>query len=98
MAEVYGDTAGFPDARESVPPLDAGRLGGVFYQLFRQKFTGVAQIESAGRTALVGFRDGKPVNVEDSTSRTTLGDELVERGTITRAQYAAVITRVTDGL
>ena len=98
MAEVYGDTAGFPDARESAPPLDAGRLGGVFCQLFRQKFTGVVQIEGAGRNALVGFRDGKPVNVEDSTSRTSLGDELVERGTITRAQYAAVIARVTDGL
>ena len=98
MAEIYGDTGGFPDARVSEPPIDAGRLAGLFCQLFRDKFTGTAQIVSGTRSALVGFRDGRPVQIEDSTLGTTLGEQLVDNGTITRAQYAAVIVRMTDGL
>jgi hypothetical protein len=98
MADVYGDTAGFPDAREPRAPIDDGRLAGVFCQLYRQKFTGLARVESPGRAALIGFRAGRPVSIEDSTPGTALGDQLVERGAITRTQYAAIIARVTEGL
>jgi tetratricopeptide (TPR) repeat protein len=98
MADVYGDAAGFPDAREPQAPIDDGRLAGVFCQLYRQKFTGLARVESPGRAALIGFRAGRPVSIEDSTPGTALGDQLVERGAITRGQYAAIIARVTEGL
>jgi hypothetical protein len=56
------------------------------------------RVDSVGREALIGFRDGLPVSIEDSQLRGLLGEELVERGTLTRAQYAAVIARVTEGL
>jgi hypothetical protein len=56
------------------------------------------RVDSAGREALIGFRDGVPVSIEDSQLRGLLGEELVERGMLTRAQYAAVIARVTEGL
>jgi tetratricopeptide (TPR) repeat protein len=98
MADVYGDTAGFPEARDSAAPIDQGRLGGLFCQLFRRQFTGMLRVESSTRVALIGFRAGQPVNIEDSSPGAALGDQLVERGLITRAQYAAVIARVTEGL
>jgi tetratricopeptide (TPR) repeat protein len=79
-------------------PVDRGRLGGAFCDLHRQGFTGMLRVDSAGREALIGFRDGLPVSIEDSQLRGLLGEELVERGTLTRAQYAAVIARVTEGL
>jgi len=98
MADVYGDSASFPEAREFEVPLDQGRLGGVFCQLYRRRFTGTVRVESPGRFALIGFRAGQPVHIDDSTPGTALGDQLVEREVLTRAQYAAVIAQVTEVL
>jgi hypothetical protein len=98
MADVYGRAAGFPEAGGLRMPVDRGRLGGAFCDLHRQRFTGMLRVDSAGREANIGFRDGLPVSIEDSTLRGLLGEELVARGALTRAQYAAVIARVTEGL
>lgn len=78
--------------------VDEGRLAGLFCQLHRERFTGVVRVTSGEHYAAVGFRAGALVTYEDPLQAHTLGEELVSRGQLTRAQYSAVISRVTDGL
>ncbi|HEY2732957.1 MAG TPA: DUF4388 domain-containing protein, partial [Polyangiales bacterium] len=78
--------------------MDSGRLGGLFCDLYRRRFTGLLRVESDDGHAAIGFREGVPVSTEDSSRVGRLGTDLVERGSLNRAQYAAVIARVTDGL
>lgn len=78
--------------------IDEGRLAGLFCQLHRERFTGVLRVTSGDQYASIGFRAGAPVAYEDAMQAHTLGEELVARGQLTRAQYSAVISRVTDGL
>jgi hypothetical protein len=73
-------------------------LAGLFCQLHRERFDGLVHVNAADRTASIGFRTGSPVTFLDPTQGHTLGEELVENGLLTRAQYSAVISRVTDGL
>ena len=98
MEDVYGPARTLPGLDGRAPSIDAGRLGGVFCRLQRERFDGVLRIESAGQAAAIGFRGGCPVTFDDATPGHTLGDLFVERGQLTRAQCNAVIARMTDVL
>lgn len=80
------------------PLLDAGRLGGFLCQLQRARFDGVVHIECDARSASIGLRAGVPVTFDDPAPGHTLGDQLVERGQLTREQCSVVLARMTDGL
>lgn len=77
---------------------DQGRLAGLFCALHRERFTGLVHARCREHDATIAFRDGRPVTFADPAQAHTLGEELVERGQLTRAQYTQVLARMTDGL
>lgn len=73
-------------------------MAGLFCQLQRTRFDGMLHVTCGARSAAIGFRSGVPVTFLDPMQGHTLGEDLVESGRLTRAQYSTVIARVTDGL
>jgi tetratricopeptide (TPR) repeat protein len=98
VEDYCGDDASQGDVPGRRTALDDGRLAGLFLQLHRERFDGMLHVYSGQQMASVGFRQGCPVSFADPSQGQTLGEELVEAGLITRAQYTAVIARMTDGL
>src|SRR4051794_32354724 len=98
MAYNFGDAVGFPEAEGDSRLADEGRLAGLFFRLPRLEFTGVVHVESADRYVLFSFRDGTPVFVEESSSGDSIAERFVDRGLLTREQYADVVGHMTDSL
>ena len=96
MEEFHG-SAGSPEDQEAPAP-DVGRLGGLLCQLQRKRFDGMLHITSGERAASIGFREGAPVAFDDPTPGHTLGEQMVEREQLTRAQCNSVLASMTDGL
>jgi hypothetical protein len=78
--------------------LDVGRLAGLYCRLHRERFSGIARIESPACSATLGLRAGRVVSYEDDALGQSFGDALVERGELSSGQYAQVIAGVTEGL
>ncbi|HET6334084.1 MAG TPA: hypothetical protein VFG30_12770 [Polyangiales bacterium] len=55
-------------------------------------------MSSQSRTMTFAFRDGIPVMVDSSAPESSLADDLVARGILTRDEYADLIARVTEDL
>jgi tetratricopeptide (TPR) repeat protein len=98
MLDNFGDSVGFPDAEPGASSVDRGRLAGVFLRLYARRFTGLAYVSSQSRTMTFAFRDGIPVMIDSSAPESSLADDLVERGILTRDEYADLIARVTEDL
>jgi tetratricopeptide (TPR) repeat protein len=77
---------------------DQGRLAGLFCALHRERFSGLLHARCGEHYATIGFRDGRPVTFADPAQAHTLGEEMVARGQLTRAQYTHVLARMTDVL
>jgi hypothetical protein len=79
--------------------VQAGRLAGVLCRLARERFTGVVYAERGDDVgAVFSFRHGHVVFVEDLGGEQSIPDMLMERGFITKEQYARIATRVVDSL
>jgi hypothetical protein len=73
-------------------------LAGLLVRLYTRRFTGKAYVSAQSRTMTLAFRDGTPVMVDSSAPESSLADDLVERGILTRDEYAELIGRVTEEL
>ncbi len=98
MPYKFGDTVGFPETERDAQPLDSGRLAGLFCQLHRRELTGVVLVETDDSYRVFSFRDGTVVFAEESTPGEPVAEQLVQRGLLTREQYADVVSRMTDTL
>lgn len=98
MLDNFGDSAGFPDAEPGSSSVDRGRLAGLFMRLNARCFTGLVYVSAQSRTLTFSFRDGAPVMVDGSAPESSLADDLVERGILSREEYAELIARVTEDL
>jgi tetratricopeptide (TPR) repeat protein len=98
MLDNCGDSVGFPGAELGAACVDQGRLAGLYLQLYARRFTGRAYVSTQSRTMTIAFRDGTPVMVESSAMESSLADDLVERGILSRDEYAELIARVTEDL
>jgi hypothetical protein len=98
MLDNSGDSLGFPDAEPGASGVDRGRLAGLLLRLHARRFTGLAYVSSQSRTTTLAFRDGIPVMVDSSAPESSLADDLVARGLLSRDEYAELIARVTEDL
>lgn len=98
MLDNSGDSVGFPDAELGASGVDHGRLAGLILRLHARRFTGRAYVSSKSRTMTFAFRDGTPVMIDSSAPESSLADDLVARGLLSRDEYAELIGRVTEDL
>ncbi|HKU44023.1 MAG TPA: hypothetical protein VJR89_37940 [Polyangiales bacterium] len=98
MLDNCGDSVGFPEAEDDAPCVDQGRLAGLFLRLHARRFTGLAYVNADERTLTFAFRDGTPVSIDEPLTESSLADDFVERGLLSRDDYAQVIARVTEDL
>ena len=98
MLDNCGDSVGFPEAEDDAPCVDQGRLAGLFLRLSARRFSGLAYVSAEGRTLTFAFRDGAPVLIEEPSSETSLGDDLVQHGLMSRDECDDVNARVSEDL
>ena len=83
--------------------IDAGtlldtHLARILHVLGVERATGVLEIDAGGQRTGFYLREGVTVFAEAGTVGDTLGRVLVRAGTITEAQYGAILRRMTDAL
>lgn len=76
----------------------SGRFATVLCRLSRARFTGLLYVEREEGGAVLSYRDGCPVFIEDLGGGTSLGDSLLEQGTLTPESYATVLEHALSEL
>ncbi|HKP58887.1 MAG TPA: DUF4388 domain-containing protein, partial [Polyangiales bacterium] len=73
-------------------------MAGLFLRLHARRFSGLAYVSADARTLTFAFREGTVVLIEEPSAESSLAEDLVERGLLSRDDYAEVIAKVTEEL
>jgi tetratricopeptide (TPR) repeat protein len=98
LLAVVGDLVAFPERFESTRLFMADQLAKLLGELACRNASGVLQVRSEGVVTRIYFQKGRPVNAEGGSLRETLGRLLLRLGTVSEADYARVIERMTENV